>query len=229
MPAPELLSPIAIPQPQSPFEKTLEVPSVHVEKFQALTRAVYEASESATLPHIIAAVAIDDREISQEILVARVQDLGRADQYIRENPGEPFVNADRTGLTAGNLDNNKDLVVIPWNSTIDYGTGLAIPSRARVEFDFSGFSIMGMKAETPIKEHVNFITPDTVVTSENVEATDIAERFTEGGVLAVGQAAVDAFKSAIGQNKSTENGHLFQAMGIALSILQVARRSHVAS
>jgi hypothetical protein len=214
MSAAELPEPEAIPQPHSPFEnvqyEALVVPAIFVEKFHAVS-ALAEArfndiDVDEITPNLVAAVTIDDRSFPHETLATRVHKLAIINQFVKEHPGEPFVNADRPSVTAGIIDENEGLVVIPWYTTISYGTGLAIPARQGIDLDFFGsdYDRFTAEKELPPHKHMRFITPDMVVlNSGSFEVIDAFDTAMHGGVLAVGEDAVAAFFEGLDRTKVT--------------------------
>ena len=196
----ELPPPIAIPQ--SVLAPDLQVPSVYVDRFKAVTELTY-GEDMSPPPHLIAAavIGIDNPEFPNATLAERARSLTDADQYVRENPGAPFVHAGNGTLSAGIVGETEGLRVINWDSTIDYGTGLAILATASTEITFSGrpadSRILGVSTRAPIDEYVKFVTPDTVVTPESDSEEDLAKKIMEGGVLALGESIVDGLLSSI--------------------------------
>lgn len=222
---------LTIPQPQSTLETDLEVPPIFVDRFKAVTELAYDGA-STPLPHHIAAVVIDDESLSvheengllNNVLADRAHSLASADRYIREHPGTPFVNANRAKLTAGVVDRNNGLTVINWDTTISYDTGLIIPACASVGVYFSGDEIIGVQSKFPTDEQLKFMTPKATATSENVSEVDLVESLKQGGVLAVGKKAVEAFFAAVSKKRSrSENAHIVEALQIALPILELVK------
>jgi len=217
----ELPKPLGISQPYAITEVNLTVPPVYVERFKAVAQLACEGTVPE--PNLIAAVVIGSDETSELQLSQKAKELAAAEQYLRENPGAPFVNANRAQLTAGIVDQNHGFTIFDWGSTIDYGTGIALPVLGQVQIEFSGNNVLGVKGEVPSEEPAKFMTPETVVTPRNYGTVDLAERAKEGGILAVGKEAVRGLeRSASGRRLASRHGHLAHAAKIASSILEVA-------
>lgn len=213
---------LVIPQPQSPFETDFEVPSHFVDTFQSVTQLTY--GNHTPLPHLVAAYVAEDGKASDDVLAEQVHSLADADQYIRENPGAPFINADRACLTSGVVGENNGLTVVDWSSEIGYGTGLVVPAAAYAEVGFSGNRIRTAESKVPYDGYIKFMTPGTAVTPESVDGVDFVERTAAGGILAVGEKAVQSFFGAVSKREAgPESKHLLDALKIAMPVLDLAR------